>query len=61
MAISSASKKLYNYRLKRSLCRKGKKNSVKCRRLRGCKPASGTKRKFCRKIHNNRRTKSSRK
>jgi hypothetical protein len=52
MPISSASKKLYRSRSKHSLCRKGKKNSVKCRRLRGCKTASGTKRKFCRKIHN---------
>jgi len=52
MATTSASRKLYRYRLNRSLCRKGKKNTVKCRRLRGCKPASGTKRRFCRKIHN---------
>ena len=43
---------LYRNRLKRSLCRKGKKNSEKCKRLRGCKTASGTKRKFCRKIRN---------
>ena len=56
MAISSSRKKLYRNRLTRSLCRKGKKNTVKCRRLRGCKPASGTKRRFCRKIHNTRRS-----
>jgi hypothetical protein len=52
MAISSASKKIYRSRVKRSVCRKGKKNSEKCKRLRGCKTASGTKRRFCRKIHN---------
>jgi hypothetical protein len=52
MAPTSSRKKLYRYRLKRSICRNGKKNSEKCRRLRGCKTASGTKRRFCRKIHN---------
>lgn len=52
MSTTLASRKAYRNRLKRSLCRKGKKDSVKCRRIRGCKSASGTKRKFCRKIHN---------
>ena len=55
MATTLASRKLYRNRVKRSLCRKGKKNSEKCKRLRGCKTASGTKRKFCRKIHNSTR------
>ena len=53
--VSSTKKKLYRSRVKRSVCRKGKKNSEKCKRLRGCKTASGTKRKFCRKIHNHTR------
>jgi len=55
MATSSASRKIYRSRIKRSVCRKGKKNSEKCKRLRGCKTASGTKRRFCRKIHNSTR------
>jgi hypothetical protein len=49
---SASNKRVYRNRLKRSLCKKGKKNATKCKRIRGCKPASGTKRKFCRKIHN---------
>ena len=49
---SSSNKKVYRIRLNKSLCRKGKKNATKCRRIRGCKTASGTKRKFCRKMHN---------
>lgn len=49
---SSSNKKIYRIRLKNSLCKNGKNNSTKCRRIRGCKSASGTKRKFCRKMHN---------
>lgn len=52
MPVSSADKKVYRNRLQKSLCRKGKKSVTKCRRIRGCKTASGTKRKFCRKMHN---------
>jgi hypothetical protein len=55
MATSSSTRKIYRSRVKRSVCRKGKKNSEKCKRLKGCKTASGSKRKFCRKIHNNTR------
>jgi hypothetical protein len=55
MTTTSSSRKVYRSRVKRSVCRKGKKNSEKCKRLRGCKTASGTKRRFCRKIHNNTR------
>lgn len=55
MSVSASRKKLYLARLKKSVCRKGKKNSVKCNNLRGCKTASGTKRRFCRKKHNTRR------
>ena len=55
MSTTSSSRKIYRSRVKRSVCRKGKKNSEKCKRLRGCKTASGTKRKFCRKAHNTRR------
>lgn len=41
----------------RSLCtRKRTKDPNKCKKVRGCKVASGTKRAFCRKKHN-RRTK----
>lgn len=37
----------------KSLC-KGKRveNPNKCKKVRGCKVAKGTKRAFCRKIHN---------
>ncbi len=37
----------------RSLC-KGKRTSQpnKCKKVKGCKVAKGTKRTFCRKIHN---------
>ena len=52
---TSASRKLYRARIKRSLCRKAKKSVKRCRRISGCKPASGTKRKFCRKKRNTRR------
>lgn len=54
--VSASRKKLYLARLKRSVCRKkGRKNSVKCAHVKGCKTASGTKRRFCRKKHNTRR------
>ena len=40
----------------KSLCKK--KNETKCKRVRGCKFASGSKRKFCRKNVTKRRKKS---
>jgi len=37
----------------KSLCKgKSVKNSNKCKKVRGCKVANGTKRSFCRKAHN---------
>jgi len=37
----------------KSLCkRKSVKNPNKCKKVRGCKVATGKKRSFCRKVHN---------
>lgn len=47
--MPSISKK-YKSNSKKSLCKS--KNDTKCRKLRGCKVAKGTKRRFCRKIKN---------
>ena len=49
--------------MSKSLC-KGKRTSQpnRCKKVRGCKVANGTKRTFCRKIHNkNNKTKKARK
>tara|TARA_B110000879_G_scaffold186550_3_gene247763 strand:- start:448 stop:657 length:210 start_codon:yes stop_codon:yes gene_type:complete len=49
--------------MSKSLC-KGKRTSQPnlCKKVRGCKVANGTKRTFCRKIHNkNNKTKKTRK
>ena len=45
----------YRRRTMRSPCRK--KSASMCRRTKGCKHASGKKRKFCRKSRNTRRRK----
>lgn len=37
---------------KKSLCTRIKRNRTKCLRFKGCKQASGPKRKFCRKRKN---------
>ena len=43
-----------------SLCRKKSvKNPNKCKKVRGCKVASGTKRTYCRKAKNTRKKGSS--
>lgn len=42
---------------RRSMCTRVKKHSVKaCRRLKGCKYARGTKRRFCRTRKNRKHT-----
>lgn len=38
----------------KSLCTRIKKNKTKCNRFKGCKHASGPKRKFCRTRKNKR-------
>lgn len=43
-------KKQYKTNSKRSLCKS--KSDKKCKKLKGCKVAKGTKRRFCRKIKN---------
>lgn len=53
---STSSLKLYRSRVKRSLCRKAKKSVKRCRRIQGCKFVSGTKRRFCRKKRNTRKS-----
>ena len=50
MSVLPSRKRIYRNRSKRSLCR-GKKTK-KCLRVKGCKFARGTKRRFCRKKHN---------
>lgn len=48
MPVSDSKKKFYRQRIRKSLCRR--KTAKKCKKVKGCKNASGTKRKFCRKI-----------
>jgi len=51
---SKTSKKaIYRRRVKNSTCRKVKRSAV-CKRTAGCKYASGTKRRYCRKSKNRR-------
>lgn len=49
MTVSTYKRKIYRARIKKSLCRG--KTAKKCKKVKGCKHASGTKRKFCRKRH----------
>lgn len=49
MAVSAYKRKIYRERIRKSLCRG--KTAKKCKRVKGCKTATGTKRKFCRKKH----------
>ena len=44
-------KSIYRRRVKNSTCRKIKRSAV-CKRTVGCKYASGTKRRYCRKSKN---------
>lgn len=51
---SKTSKKaIYRRRVKNSTCRKVKRSAV-CKRTAGCKYASGSKRRYCRKSKNRR-------
>lgn len=47
----TAKKVIYRRRVKNSTCRKVKRSTV-CKRTSGCKYASGTKRRYCRKSTN---------
>jgi hypothetical protein len=49
MAVSASKRKIYRERIRKSLCRG--KTAKKCKKVKGCKTASGTKRRFCRKRH----------
>ena len=51
MAISTIRRRAYRSTLKTSKCRRVK-GMTKCKKFRGCKYASGTKRKFCRRSKN---------
>lgn len=45
--------KIYRYYIMKSLCQgKSVSKPNRCKKLRGCKVAKGTKRTFCRKKHN---------
>lgn len=54
---SKSAKMEYRRRVKSSSCRG--KSVRKCYATSGCKPASGTKRTFCRKKHNTKRLRRS--
>ena len=47
----TSKKAIYRRRVKRSTCRKIKRSAA-CKRTVGCKYASGTKRRYCRKSKN---------
>lgn len=49
----SAKMAVYRARVRNSTCRKIKRSAV-CKRTTGCKYASGSKRRFCRKSKNTR-------
>lgn len=51
MSVSITKRREYRSRTKRSLCRRVK-NLTRCRNLKGCKNANGTKRKYCRRTRN---------
>ena len=50
--VSKTKKAIYRSRTKNSTCRKRSRTS--CRRMSGCKYASGSKRRYCRKTKNRR-------
>ena len=55
---STTKRNLYRAKGKKSLCRgKSVKNPNKCKKVKGCKVASGTKRVYCRKANSTRYSK----
>jgi hypothetical protein len=50
MATTLYKRKMYRSRVKKSACRG--KGPATCRRTKGCKRATGTKRSYCRKSSN---------